>query len=192
MNSHSSHSTSPCDRCSNTLIIFVAFFWTQSIFPFPFHTGKTSTGLGTSTVSHQWGVERKELSLLAAPFPLQFRRLISFLQGCLSGSWLICYPPGLPVLSLKSCFLVVRPKSVWVQWGYSFSLLYKLFLSLQPSTILILLKICNHLKAEINNAMLNSILYSHKYNFSFCQLAFGNRSYSTKTLLVKEHVILVN
>lgn len=59
MNSHSSFSTSPW---SYTLIIFVAHFWTQFIFPFPFCTGKTSTGLGTSNVSHQSWVERKDPS----------------------------------------------------------------------------------------------------------------------------------
>lgn len=130
------------------------------------------------------------ISLLAAPFLLQFRRLIYFLQGCLSGSWLTSYPPGLQVLSLQSCFLVVRPKSVRVQWGYSSCI--KLFLSLQPSTILILLKICNHLNAEINNAMLNSRLCSHKYNLSFCQLAVGIRSCTAKTPLVKEYATLGN
>lgn len=185
MNSHSSLSISPCDRCSNTLIIFVVLFCTQSIFLFSFQTGKTSTGLGTSIESHQCWVERKDLSqqLAGSTFSIAVRRLIYFLQGCLSGSWLICYPWGLPVLPLKSCFLVLRPKSVWVQWGY-FSCI-KLFLSLQPSTILILLKICNHLKAEIKNAMLTSTLYSNKYHLSFCQLAIGNRSCTAKTPFVK-------
>lgn len=185
MNCHSSFSTSPW---SHTLITFVVLFWTQSIFPFPFHTGKTSTGCGTSNVSPQFWVERKDPShqLAGSTLPNAVHE-VAF-QGCHSSSRLICYPPGLPVLLLQSCFLVVRPKSVWVQCGHPSCI--KLFLSLQPTTILILLKTCNHLSAEINNAMLNSTLYSHNYNLSSSPLAIGDRSCTAKTPLVKEYETL--
>lgn len=93
-------------------------------------------------------------NLLARLFLMQSRRLISLLLACISAIWSVHCPPGPAVLLLQSCFLIGQAQVCAGAMGSCM----ELFLSLEPSAILITLTICNHLNAEIKSSMLNSTL----------------------------------